>query len=856
MQYYFHGFVNAALTRMSIGRLLTKVDRLRLSMIGGGLLLLGCSSFGGPLQLLSVRDSAVAPPAGGNGDSVAPRISNDGRFIVFSSSASDLATNGVGQFKLNVFLHDRASNVTTMVSVNYADAGGGNGNSSAGQVSSNGQFVAFQSEASDLLPGDTNGVSDIFVRDLQAGTNTLVSVAADGGWASGASTEPVMTPDGRWVAFVSAATNLVSGETNGTAGLFVRDVVNGTTKRVCLGGAGASVDVATPVLTPDGRYVAFFSTATNLVPGVPTATKGEVYLAEVASNTITWASTNAALAAYDVLLLNNTPSSHPALSDDGRYVAFKTGWTNGAVSPGGSSPAAVIFFVYDSLTGTSTILSTNGFPPWANCDDVYGPEMTPDGRFIAYVEREFAGTTNYSSVRLWDQQSGTNVLVSAGPDGLWPTNSTSHTPAVSQDGRYVTFLSDATNLVSNLVSNGLHIYRRDLQTSATVLVDADTSGVGSLDELGVIPSLSADGSCLVFATQDGGLVGSDSNNASDVFLWSAAAGTNALISVRQPEASVQSGNAMSSLGQVSLSADGRLAAFASFASDLAPGDFNQDCDVFVRDLTSGSNCLVSAGPDGNSGQGGGSYSPVISANGRYVVFISSATNLVAGDTNLASDVFRRDLQTGVTVRVSASTNGASLSAFDCSMAVCSQDGRYVAFLCRTNASITTTNVFWRDMNSGVIRVVSGSAHPSQPISISADGQRVAYFNSSAWLYIWSASSLGNIYSKTSAGLTSAVISPTGSQLLYLAANQLFVYDLVSASNLFLYAQQRPNQERVAMERGRPLCGLRHGHQPRGWRQQRDQRRLSPRSADRDRYPGQPQSHRQWQRRRPFRFAGG
>jgi Tol biopolymer transport system component len=445
--------------------------------------------------------------------------------------------------------------------------------------------------------------------------------------------------------------------------------------------------------------------------------------------------------------------------------------------------AAVFVFLYDSLNRTTTMVSTNGFAPWAYCDDVYGPEMTPDGRFVAFVERK--GKTN-STVSLWDRQTGTNVLVSADPSGSWPTNSTSHTPALSQDGRYVTFLSDATNLVSNPVStNSLHIYRRDLQTATTVLVDADTNGVGSADQLGTIPSLSADGQCAVYGALDGGLVTSDNNKVQDVFLWDAATGTNGLISMRDPLAPSQSGNAPSSLGQLSLSGNGGLAAFASFANDLVSNDFNGDADVFVRDLTANSNLLVSVGLDGNSGRGGGSYSPVISADGRFVTFISGATNLVAGDANGASDVFRRDLQTGTTALVSVNSSGISLGTNNSTLAVCSQDGRYVAFLCQTNvSSAPLTGLFWRDMYSSLTRVISGNAS-NQVITISADGQRVAYFDSPARFCVWDASLQANIYTNTTAGLTSAAIAPAGNRLLYLAASQLFVYDLAGNSNLFL-----------------------------------------------------------------------
>ena len=400
------------------------------------------------------------------------------------------------------------------------------------------------------------GSRDIFLRDTYTGVTRLISVAADGGFANGASTQPVMTPDGTCVAFISAASNLVAGDTNGIPDVFVRDLITQTTWLISVGATGANATTDSPLITSDGRYVAFFSTAQNLAPGTPLNSPGEIYVRDRVAGETIWASTNAAAITSS---LQNSPygpsyyrSYHPALSDDGRYIAFKTGWTNGVLA--GNTTPPVIYFQYDSVNGTMTILNTNGFQPWLNQDDVYGPEMTPDGRFVAYVQNDQAGGTNYSSVRLWDRQTGTNVLVSAGPDGSWPVNSTSHTPALSDDGRYVTFLSDATNLVGNSVSNGLHIYRRDLQTATTVLVDVDTNSVGSQDQLGAIPFLSADGSCVAFAALDGGLVASDNNNASDVLLWDSAVGTNTLISVHNPLAVFQTGNLPSSLGQLSLSA--------------------------------------------------------------------------------------------------------------------------------------------------------------------------------------------------------------------------------------------------------------------------------------------------------------
>ena len=685
-----------------------------------------------------------------------------------------------------------------LVSANCYGTGGGNNHSLAGSVSTNGRYAVFQSDASDLLPGDTNGVTDIFVRDLQAATNILVSVATDGSWANGASTSPVMTPDGCYVAFVSAATNLAAGVTNGIPNVFVRDLVNGTTTWVTTNSTGLNAVVSSPVITLDGRYVAFFSTATGMVTGVSAATGGEIYLYDSVSNKMTWASTNAASIVATQLNLNNAPSSHPALSADGRYVAFKAGWTNGTTSPGGSGVAAVLFFQYDASNRTTTVVSTNGYAPWLNCDDVYGPEMSPDGRFVAFVQREQAGSGTNSDVRLWDRVAGTNVLVSVNLNGLWPTNSNSHTPAVSADGRYVTFLSNATNLVSNAItSNSVHLYRRDLQTATTVLVDADINGVGSQDEVGTIPALSADGSRVCFTALDGALVALDNNNAQDVFLWDATAGTNTMISVNNPLAASQSASGESSLGQYSLSGNGKLAAFASFARDLVANDFNGDADVFVHDFLANTNMLVSVGLDGNAGQGGGSFSPVISADGRYVVFASGATNLVANDINGVVDVFRRDLQTGSTALVSvilaglnSVSGGANSGIYDASYPAISQDGRYVAFLCRTNVSTAMTALFWNDMNSNVTRVIAGSVL-NQPITMSANGSRVAYFDTTSRLYVWDANSNGNIYTNSSSGLTSAAISPAGNRLFYQFSGGLFIYDLSAKTNLFICLSKVP-----------------------------------------------------------------
>ncbi|HEX4343143.1 MAG TPA: hypothetical protein VH255_07115, partial [Verrucomicrobiae bacterium] len=189
-----------------------------------------------PPTLVSLNDPVIVPPAGGNGDSISPAITPDGRFVVFSSSARDLVAGDNDYFALDVFLRDRVNGTTTLVSENTSGSGG-NGDSSSASVSTNGQYVVFQSDASDIATGDTNGATDVFLNDLVNGAIYSISVATNGSLGNGASSDAVMTPDGRYVAFISAANNLVAGDTNNVPDVFVRDVHNGTTVCASVGAA-------------------------------------------------------------------------------------------------------------------------------------------------------------------------------------------------------------------------------------------------------------------------------------------------------------------------------------------------------------------------------------------------------------------------------------------------------------------------------------------------------------------------------------------------------------------------------------------------------------------------------------------
>jgi len=746
------------------------------------------ASIGNP-ELLSFRGTSIAQPLVGNGNSTAPWISADGRFVVFSSSANNLVTNDNGLFGLDVFLRDRESGETTLVSASVTGKSG-NGSSTLGQASAAGRYVVFESEATDLVAGDTNGVSDVFVRDLLTETTALVSVATNGFAGNGISSEATMTPDGRYVAFVSAANNLVAGDTNGIPDVFVRDVVTGFTVRASVGAAtNAAAFMASPRISSDGRYVAFASNARGLAPGIPANPVGEIYLRDLLAGTTQWASTNASVLASNLLRLNNAPSYRPSVSDDGSIVTFKAGWTNGLTPPGGTGVAATLILRFDAAAGVTTIVSSNSFAPWIQNDDVFGPMITPGGRFIVYGEKEILGNTTNSTVRLWDGQTGTSVLVSADQGGLAVTNSLSHSPVISSDGRFVVFVSNATNLVSNVTSNGYHLYVRDTQTATTSLVDADTNNVASTDVEGTLPVVSADGRSVAFASGDGRLLSQDNNEALDIFVRDTVGNSTELVSQRAPAAAAQVAGGISALWQYSLSADGRWVAYSSHADDLVTDDTNRAPDIFVHDRVTGTNILVSVGTNGVSARGGFSANPVISGDGRFVAFLSTATNLIAGRTNRFLNLFRRDLQSGTTEMISVGTNGAS-GDNDASFPVISQDGRYVAFLSRarnlaTGVSGVGPNTFWRDMETGTTVCLLGNSDTSIPPSMSADGRLVVYFNATSQVRVRDMQLGVGVYTNLGA-VTYASISPDGARLLHRIGNNVTVLDLGPNTNVFSF----------------------------------------------------------------------
>jgi len=725
----------------------------------------------------------------------APILSSSGRYVLFASTANNLAltTNGAPMLALvpaplNVYLRDRTNGTTTLVSVDVTGLGGGSDNSLPLGISTNGRYALFESLATNLVANDTNSAQDVFLRDVVAGVTTLISVSTNGGVGSGESRDAVMTPDGRYVAFTSVSSNLVVGDTNGIPDIFVRDVIGGTTVVASAGAISpvfngvSSGDSESPLITPDGRYVAFYSTATNLAPGVQTNIS-DIYVRDLVAGTTVWASSGALALAQSVLGVSSVSCFNQALSTNGQYVAYQASSAN---------PTNGLVLRYNVASGATDLVGTNAPMQSGSTQDAHNLDLSPDGRFVAFVASSNFNQCMTTCVLLWDAQSGLSTLVSGDTNDLVPTNSVCDWPTVAPDGSLVCFASTATGLTTNTLTGDWHVYVRNLQAGTTTLVDADTNGCGSVVALATIPSLSPDGSCVAFACADSALVPNDVNGEDDVFVRTVATGAVELISTHDPALPTAAAVGSSATGSpCAVSADGRYIAFATDANNLTANDTNQYRDIVVRDLSAGSNTLVSVSTNGFSGNGI-SIQPAISADGRYVAFTSSANNLVAGDTNNSQDVFVRDLQLGATSLVSVNTSGA-LGNGNSYSPVLSTNGNYVLF--RSQASNLaagtfsgTDNLFLRNLKLGTTWALTTNGFAAG--AMTPDGSLVAYTDTTSArggiFYIWNTLSSAPPTSECAVveGISGLAISPDGSWVAYWAGSypqQLYAWDRASTN---------------------------------------------------------------------------
>jgi Tol biopolymer transport system component len=396
----------------------------------------------------------------------------------------------------------------TITRVSVDSAGNqGNRDSYRPSISADGRFVAFYSNASNLVPGDTNNTSDIFVRDLLTNITTRVSVDSAGNQGNSFSLGPSISADGRFVAFYSEASNIVPGDTNSNPDIFVRDTLTNTTTRVSVDSAGNQGNDGSysPSISDDGRFVAFYSDASNIVPG-DTNSSPDIFVRDTLTNTTTLVSVDSAGNP------GNFFSFTPSISADGRFVAFESFASNIVLGDTNNTPD---IFVRDSLTNTTTRVSFDSAGNQTNSSSIF-PSISADGRFVAF--ESFASnivpgdTNNIFDIFVRDTLTNTTTRVSvdsAGNQG----NGGSDNPSISADGRFVAFSSSAFNIVPD--SYAKDIFVRDTLTNTTTNVSVDSAGnPGEGDN----PSISADGRFVAFDSSSSNIVPGDTNDYRDIFV--------------------------------------------------------------------------------------------------------------------------------------------------------------------------------------------------------------------------------------------------------------------------------------------------------------------------------------------------
>ena len=391
-----------------------------------------------------------------------------------------------------------------------------NGNSQFPVASGDGRYIAFQSVASNLVSGDSNGVTDVFVRDLETSATERVSVSTEGTQSNGHSASPAISADGRYVAFKSLATNLVDADTNWTWDIFVRDRQTGTTERVSVGPDGAQSNGVSewPSISADGRFVAFASEASNLVSG-GTSGRRDVFVRD-RTNGVT---ERVSIAASGSEAIGS--SDQPSISGDGRFVAFRS--YAGNLVPDDTNGTEDIF-LKDRGTGRVELVSVS-----SGGQQVFGsserPSVSAGGRYVAFQSRAgnlVDGDTNGSlDVFLRDVQGKTTERVSLSSAGAQGEGDSQYA-SLSADGRKVSFQSSAANLVANDSNGSPDVFVRDLASETTELATVSSSGDQGTRG-GGNPSLSADGQLVAFESMSSNLVAADTNSKIDVFARSLGA---------------------------------------------------------------------------------------------------------------------------------------------------------------------------------------------------------------------------------------------------------------------------------------------------------------------------------------------
>lgn len=398
---------------------------------------------------LSVNSSGVQASLGVSAYTN-PSISANGHFVAFGSTSGNLAPAGVDGEEA-IYFYNRLSNTTTRVS---KSSSGTPGPGMFPTISADGRYVAFESTG-DLVADDTNGQNDIYIHDNATLTTSRVSVSSEGAQGNSWSTKASISSNGRFVVFESDANNLVPGDTNGVTDIFVRDLVANTTKRVSVSSTGGQGDfysgAGRATISGDGRFVAFTSLATNLVPNDTNGSWDAFIHDNITGQTLNF--TNNLTIGNTRMFLGGIDAK---LSTNGQFAVFVATANPYAGFAGATSLTKTL--IYHVFTGQLTFAIAD--TPGLLADDGGGnANLSGDGHFLA-----FNATTqddSLSNVFIQDQVTNATALISGNSSGVRGNNH-SFLPTISIDGLHIAYLSAANNLVAGDTNNAVDVFVLDL----------------------------------------------------------------------------------------------------------------------------------------------------------------------------------------------------------------------------------------------------------------------------------------------------------------------------------------------------------------------------------------------------------
>jgi Tol biopolymer transport system component len=677
------------------------------------------------------------------GHSYAPALAADGNRVVFLSHAANLVTNENLGPHLNLFVRDVFANNTALVSVS-TNGGGANASVTRFYISSIGSIV-FETAASNLTHNDTNDVSDVFLRDLNNMTRLISVNAAGTAPGNGRSFNPIVSRYGERVVFESEASDLVPNDTNGVADIFVRDLFRGQTRLVSVNAAGDGPGNGrshSPSMPDYGEVVAFVSLATDLVSGV-TNTLGEVYVRSLINNTTRWAMAGLTPTSSECLR-HSCPGrpdgyvpSEPITVDGGGAVVFKLG---------GHSVVRWEFPYSGNITNervhTLAIEQGETLGPW--------PLLSGFGAgLVGYVVGRTDGAG--AMINSWLRRINFNIPVEtvspasgqtsyvyaaqnvvSGP----PVIGNVFGPSMSSDGNRFIFASDSTRLLPSPTDGSTQVYYHEMGAPYSVLLSVKSNGTLGPDLNGVVPSATRWGRAVVWDTPDSTVVPDDLNGAYDVVLRDLDQNRTTLVSMRHPVRPASTSLGASRLGAGGLSGNGRIVAFTSEDGSFVANDTNRWEDVFALNLISGARARLTVSPMRVK-----PFPPTLNADGRFAVFEQS---LYGQGALPVTNSFRADLLNNTLISVAQSLGGATVAAGNPSM---SPDGHFVAFHSSEpagnltsfgpNDSNTASDVFVRDFTTNVpannvivasiarTHFTTGNAESRVPV-VSADARWVAF----------------------------------------------------------------------------------------------------------------------------------